>query len=280
MAALRPRSPCWPTAPGGSASGSSTGSRTARNATRSPSATSTPDPAPVDGGVSRPAVPCAEGRVAGSRPPGTYVAQSVVVRYQTRDGASGVDVVDPLVTDPAALLVDRGWLRTEEPRRPPPTSRPAGGEVTVVGWVAPTRPATRPIDGRRARSPAGDRAPCRPRGARRLPRPGLGEPRAGRALVHRAARPVNGPHFFYGLQWWFFAGWRVRLRLPGLGRARRQAGADSASGPAWRVTGSSGARGRHPGRRAATGSPCHRDVPSPPPAPRAALWSSSGPPRG
>ena len=39
--------------------------------------------------------------------------ETVVVRYQTRDGQSGVDVVTPLVTDEGpALLVNRGWLAT------------------------------------------------------------------------------------------------------------------------------------------------------------------------
>ena len=52
-----------------------------------------------------------------------------MVRYRTRDGTAGVDVVVPLVTaDGTALLVDRGWLQTD------PAA--AGGDVP-----APRRPA-------------------------------------------------------------------------------------------------------------------------------------------
>ena len=64
-------------------------------------------------------------------------AHTIVVKYQTRDGAPGVDVVTPLRTDSgAAILVDRGWLGTQNsgsarPELPPATP----GEVTVVGWV-------------------------------------------------------------------------------------------------------------------------------------------------
>ena len=37
-----------------------------------------------------------------------------MIRYRTRDGVQGVDVVVPLVTDDGtALLVDRGWLETD-----------------------------------------------------------------------------------------------------------------------------------------------------------------------
>ena len=62
---------------------------------------------------------------------------TVVVRYRTRDGASGIDVVVPLVTaDGTALLVDRGWLATDNrgasPDDVPP---PPSGTVTVTGWV-------------------------------------------------------------------------------------------------------------------------------------------------
>ena len=46
---------------------------------------------------------------------GTYdVSDTVIVRYRTREGASGVDVVVPLVTDSGtALLVDRGWVAAD-----------------------------------------------------------------------------------------------------------------------------------------------------------------------
>ena len=96
-------------------------------------------PAPVDD-VLAPgqAVPDdAEWRVVTAT--GTYdAADTVIVRYRTRDGASGVDAVVPLVTgDGTALLVDRGWLQTEGSTIPGPADVPAppAGEVTVTGWV-------------------------------------------------------------------------------------------------------------------------------------------------
>ena len=60
-----------------------------------------------------------------------------MLKYQTRDAGAGVDVVTPLVTDAgAAVLVDRGWMPTENsgaarPELPPVTD----GQVTVTGWV-------------------------------------------------------------------------------------------------------------------------------------------------
>ncbi len=51
----------------------------------------------------------------------------MIVRYRTREGASGVDVVVPLVTaDGTALLVDRGWLQTHG------IDRPGAGDVPVA----------------------------------------------------------------------------------------------------------------------------------------------------
>ena len=99
----------------GSASGSSTGSRTARSATRSSSATRPrrrrPSPRSWPRAARSPR-PTSGGVVTAT---GTYAADdTVIVRYRTRDGASGVDVVVPLVTaDGTALLVDRGWMATD-----------------------------------------------------------------------------------------------------------------------------------------------------------------------
>ncbi|WP_307827929.1 SURF1 family protein [Nocardioides sp. SYSU D00038] len=142
---------------------------------------------------------------------GSYDAErTVVVRYRTRDGASGVDVVVPLVTaDGTALLVDRGWVETD-PRGterddvPPPPS----GEVEVVGWVradgsgdstAVDDLSTRAVDSDRIGEAVG------------LPVYGGwvelksedGEPAEGLEPVELPELD-NGPHFFYGLQWWFF----------------------------------------------------------------------------
>lgn len=142
---------------------------------------------------------------------GTYaVDDTVIVRYRTREGEAGVDVVVPLtLADGTSLLVDRGWMPTEntaagqvEPPAPP------AGEVTVEAWVradatgASTRVAdrsTRAISSRTI-GPA-------------LGRPVLGgftelkseDPPAADALMPVELPDLGeGPHFFYGLQWWFF----------------------------------------------------------------------------
>jgi cytochrome oxidase assembly protein ShyY1 len=142
---------------------------------------------------------------------GTYAAEdTVVVRYRTRDGLSGIDVVVPLVTaDGPALLVDRGWLEA----RPDGTDRsgvpdPPSGEVTVTGWVRADGTgdstgvddqSTRAISSREIGAALG-----------REVYGGFVELRAEDGSPAEGLEPVelpeldNGPHFFYGLQWWFF----------------------------------------------------------------------------
>lgn len=143
---------------------------------------------------------------------GTYDADNtIVVRYQTNKRASGIDVVVPLVTDDGpALLVNRGWLATENQGAAslddvpdPPT-----GEVHVQAWVRAdatgssigvTDQSTRAVSseaigdalgidvyGGWAELKSEDPPPATPLTPVELP--DLGE----------------GPHFFYGLQWWFF----------------------------------------------------------------------------
>jgi cytochrome oxidase assembly protein ShyY1 len=143
---------------------------------------------------------------------GRYVPeQTVVVRYQTRDGASGVDVVTPLLTPSGtALLVNRGWLATDNSGSTvPDVPAPPSGTVHLTGWVrqdAQDDQATRVTD-------HSTRAISSERIGALLPFPVYGgfvelehqSPEAAQPLV-RADRPdlSNGPHFFYGLQWWFF----------------------------------------------------------------------------
>jgi cytochrome oxidase assembly protein ShyY1 len=142
---------------------------------------------------------------------GSYdAAQTVVVRYRTRDGAQGIDVVVPLVTsDGTALLVDRGWLEAN----PSGVDRsaipdPPDGEVTVTGYVRAngTGDSTRVTD-LSARAISSDEIG-----------PAIGRPVYGGFVDLRSEDPApetalepvelpeldNGPHFFYGLQWWFF----------------------------------------------------------------------------
>ena len=142
---------------------------------------------------------------------GTYaVEDTVIVRYRTRDGAAGVDVVVPLeLADGSSLLVDRGWFATDnrgdasqDVPEPPP------GEVTVTGWV---------------RADAeGDSTQVSDQSTRAVSSVEIGEALdrevMGGWLDLRSESPEpetpllpvempeldNGPHFFYGLQWWFF----------------------------------------------------------------------------
>ena len=143
---------------------------------------------------------------------GTYaVEETVVVRYRSRDGLSGVDAVVPLVTDAGtALLVDRGWVATESAAATDPADVPAPptGQVTVTGWVR--------ADG------TGDSVRVSDRSTRAISSVAIGEALDRevyggfvdlRSEDPEPAQPLaltelpeldNGPHFFYGLQWWFF----------------------------------------------------------------------------
>lgn len=138
-------------------------------------------------------------------------ANSIVIRYQTREGQSGVDVVTPLRTDDGpAILVDRGWMPTDNSGADRPDTPPAAqGTVTVVGWVRAdgTGRSTRVSDlsARAISSRAAAEVLDYPlyQGFLDLERQ---TPDAGDDL-QQAELPDDtseGPHFFYGLQWWFF----------------------------------------------------------------------------
>ena len=142
---------------------------------------------------------------------GTYEPQNtVIVRYRTRDGASGVDVVVPLRTSSGTtLLVDRGWLATDN-RGLDSADAPAppSGTVTVVGRVRvdATGDSTQVVD-------ASTRAINSAAIGQAIDEQVYGgfvdlvsEDPAPSTELEPADLPDlgNGPHFFYGLQWWFF----------------------------------------------------------------------------
>ena len=167
-------------------------------------------PAPVADVLSDdPLAPSQEWRRVEAR--GVYdPAGTIVWRYQVRDRQSGVDVVTPLVLpDGRAVLVDRGWVATDDPSfSPDDAPPPPTGPVTVVGWARAdstgrhtevTDGSTRELSSREVQGHvdhellAGfvDLETQTPAAATPLETtelPDLGE----------------GPHFFYGLQWWFF----------------------------------------------------------------------------
>ena len=145
------------------------------------------------------------------RATGEYDAEAtVVVRYQTREGKSGVDLVTPLVTeDGTTLLVNRGWVATTNTgASSTELPAPPSGAVDVVGFVRADATgrgievedgSTRAISSReigetidgpvyRGFVEAESEAPEPAEPIERVELPDLGE----------------GPHFFYGLQWWFF----------------------------------------------------------------------------
>jgi cytochrome oxidase assembly protein ShyY1 len=142
---------------------------------------------------------------------GTYaVEDTIIVRYRTRQGEAGVDVVVPLeLSDGTSLLVDRGWYATDN--RGATTAdvpAPPAGEVTVTGWARAdatgdstqvTEQSTRAVN-------SGEIAQA-------LDREVFGgwvdlrseSPEPAQALLPVELPELNnGPHFFYGLQWWFF----------------------------------------------------------------------------
>ena len=148
---------------------------------------------------------------------GSYATDdTVIVRYRTREGAPGCDVVVPLVTaDGPGLLVDRGWLPTDSSgAEPVEVPAPPSGEVTVTGWVRvdATGDSTVVSEGSTANT-LSTRSISSERIGEALDREVYGgfvelkseEPAPGTPLEPAELPDLdNGPHFFYGLQWWFF----------------------------------------------------------------------------
>lgn len=144
---------------------------------------------------------------------GSYDAHGqLIARNQSRDAGPGVSVITPLrAADGTAVLVERGWLSTAGGSSAvPDVAPPASTPVTITGWLradsAAGDGATVPVDGT-------VRAVSSQRIAASLGYPLLPgyialteqEP-AGDETLTGPDRPDlgQGPHFFYGLQWWFF----------------------------------------------------------------------------
>ena len=136
---------------------------------------------------------------------------TIVLKYQTRDAGAGVDVVTPLVTENgSAILVDRGWMTSENSGAArPKLPKAASGQVTITGYVR--RDAT---GGSTRVSELATRAVSSRTIGAVVPYPlyrgfldlAAESPRPAHSLgaVELPDDKSNGPHFFYGLQWWFF----------------------------------------------------------------------------
>jgi len=188
---------------------------------------------------------------------GTYATDdTVIVRYRTRGGRSGVEVVVPLVTAAGpALLVDRGWLATDNRgTAPDDVPLPPAGEVTVTGWVRAdgTGDATRVSDqstraiSSEAIGAALDREVYGGFVELVVEQPAPSEPLAPAELPELD----DGPHFFYGLQWWFFGllalvgfGWLAMDEWRGGRRPGTSQGAEHATVDRQHGAGDEGRRG-------------------------------------
>jgi cytochrome oxidase assembly protein ShyY1 len=140
--------------------------------------------------------------------------QQVILSQQTRDVGPGVDVVTPLVLpEGVAVLVDRGWLAINSPSEVPKPPPAPTGTVEVTGWLRMNSDAdswaTTPEDDGTIRAvDSTDLAGSLPYDVL----PGWivltsQQPSAQDGLAAPEKPDLSdGPHFFYGLQWWFFAG--------------------------------------------------------------------------
>lgn len=145
---------------------------------------------------------------------GSYdVEHQLVVLYRTREGVPGVDVVVPLLTDSgSALIVDRGWVETSgNGNQTPDVPAPPRGTVTVAGWVRINSDGdgseVTPSDGSMRAISSGAIGDT-------VPYPLYDgfvdlteETPSATPAPERAEAPDlgSGPHFFYGVQWFFFA---------------------------------------------------------------------------
>ncbi|GGD25921.1 SURF1 family protein [Nocardioides daphniae] len=169
------------------------------------------DPVPVEEVLEPGGKVSAQDEWATVRARGEYDEEDTVfVRYRTNRERSGVQVVVPLrLEDGATLLVDRGWWPTQN-RGEVPTDVPAppDGTVDVVGRVRAdaTGDATKVTD-------KSTRAISSKAIAEAIDHETLGgfvqlvseSPEPEEALTLPAEPELDeGPHFFYGLQWWFF----------------------------------------------------------------------------
>ncbi|HEX2849028.1 MAG TPA: SURF1 family protein [Acidimicrobiales bacterium] len=203
-------------------------------------------PLPADGWLPSPAANPDDLAYRRVRVTGTYdPSKELLVRFQTRNGTSGYDVVTPLVTADGVVLVDRGWVPLQMGRSWPDRSAAApSGTVSVQGLLDAGPDGSL----RAAHDISGGPLVVGAVDAKAL-RSTLGYPRlyavpllldAGERQTTGASFPVpppapdlsEGPHLSYALQWFSFTiigvvGWLFVLR-----RALRDAAKEPAATPA------------------------------------------------
>ncbi len=147
---------------------------------------------------------------------GTYDAgHTLQIRYRTYEGNGGVEVVVPLeTTTGTVLLVDRGWLQTEAATAPADdVPAPPAGQVVVTGWARADASESSTVheeDGVLSARAIASTSYARATGAETFRGWLQLESESPEATAKPALRQGelpdlgNGPHFFYGLQWWFF----------------------------------------------------------------------------
>lgn len=160
---------------------------------------------------------------------GTYdPANELLVRFRSRRGLPGYEVVTPLQTGAGAVLVNRGWVPLEVGDRWPAVSAsPPAGEVTVVGMLAPPDHGALRLEKPRSPGSPAVVGAVDPRALRTtLPYPDLyalavlaGENAAGSNYPVPIDPPDlgEGPHRDYAVQWFLFAavgsiGWIILVK--------------------------------------------------------------------
>ncbi|WP_375433209.1 SURF1 family protein [uncultured Friedmanniella sp.] len=145
---------------------------------------------------------------------GTFDADhQYLLRYRSNGGADGYEVVTPLRTSVGNVLVDRGFVKLDQ-GQPIPAAAPAPptGTVTVVGHVRRNErgrsSATQPVDGQMRLISSDAIGPT-------LPYPVVNgyiglltvDPLQTGGFVPVVLPEISdGPHFWYAVQWFMFAG--------------------------------------------------------------------------
>lgn len=144
----------------------------------------------------------------------------LLVRFRSRKGLPGFEVVTPFATDDGVVLVNRGWVPLDVGERwPDPQAAPPTGEVTIEGLLGHAESGPVRVSGRVV---ARIDPPRLAAAARAGDRPVYALPLLATAATDAFPAPLDppdlgeGPHRDYAVQWFLFAavgivGWPVLL---------------------------------------------------------------------